>query len=217
MDYLINNDWDEHIAPLFRLEEFKKIEKFLVKEKSILPPKHLIFNAFRQCPFLGLKIVVIGQDPYHGLEQANGLAFSVNNLASIPPSLRNIFKEIKSDYPNFNALNGDLTYLANQGVLLLNSLLTVSQGLPGSHQKAGWQWFTTYIIALISALKTNVVFMLWGKYAQTFIQFIDKEKHLVLTAAHPSPLSYHRGFKGCSHFKKANAYLVEHSIKPVEW
>ncbi len=194
---------------------------FLNKEislnKTIYPPESAIFNAFKMIPFNQYKVVIIGQDPYHGLNQANGLAFSVNRGQKIPASLRNIYKELHNDISVEIPIHGDLTPWANQGVLLLNTVLTVETSLPGSHQKKGWEEFTDAIISEISKELTNIVFLLWGNYAKSKKPLIDGNKHLILEANHPSPLSASRGFFGCKHFSKTNLYLTEHGKSPINW
>jgi uracil-DNA glycosylase len=176
-----------------------------------------LFNALQLCPLSSLKVVIIGQDPYHGAGQANGLSFSVNDGIKVPPSLQNIFKELKTDIPGFEIpTSGNLEAWAKQGILMLNAVLTVQAGLPGSHKKYGWQNFTDAIIKLISDKKQHVVFLLWGNYAITKSELIDSNKHLVLTAAHPSPLA--RGaFFGSKHFSKTNNYLTANGLTPVNW
>ncbi len=185
---------------------------------QFFPPKSLIFNAFEYCHFDDVKVVILGQDPYYKKGQAHGLAFSVPDGIPIPPSLRNIFKEIQSNHPAWTIpKSGNLKHWADQGVLLLNSALTVKRGKPGSHQGLGWETFTNAVIQKISEEKEHIVFLLWGAYAQEKGKNIDTTKHLLLTAAHPSPLSAHRGFFGCDHFNKANEYLKQHHIKPIDW
>jgi uracil-DNA glycosylase len=183
----------------------------------VYPPGKEIFNAFNHCPMRAVKVVILGQDPYHGPGQAHGLSFSVKQGIRFPPSLLNIFKEIKSDIGLDMPPNGDLTRWANQGVFLLNATLTVRAYQAGSHQNQGWETFTDEVIKAISFQRENVVFMLWGAYAQKKAELIDTEKHLILKAPHPSPLSAHRGFLGCRHFSKANEYLIEKQLKPIEW
>jgi uracil-DNA glycosylase len=185
--------------------------------RTIYPPQKTIFAALELCPLSKTNVVILGQDPYHGPEQANGLAFSVTSGQKIPPSLQNIYKEIASDTGSACVTNGDLTPWAEQGVLLLNACLTVEASEAGSHQGWGWEPFTDTIIKTVSDAQPSVVFMLWGKFAQSKMPLIDTTKHLVLTAAHPSPLSAHRGFLGCRHFSQANKYLEQHSIKPINW
>lgn len=194
---------------------FIKTEKAL--NKTIYPPGQFIFNAFNHTSFNNVKVVILGQDPYHGQGQAHGLSFSVADGVRPPPSLINIFKELHDDtglpIPN----TGNLTPWADHGVLLLNASLTVRAGEPNSHAKIGWTQFTDSVISIISKEKEHVVFMLWGKYAQEKQALIDETKHLVLKAAHPSPYSAHSGFFGCMHFSKANKYLMDNGIDPVDW
>jgi uracil-DNA glycosylase len=177
----------------------------------------LVFDAFNQCPLKKLKVIIIGQDPYHGPNQANGLSFSVSKGVTIPPSLKNIFKEISNNIPTFTTpIHGDLSYWAKQGVLLLNAILTVEANKPGSHKKMGWEEFTNEVITKLNHEKTNLVFLLWGNFAQSKAVLIDANKHLVLTAAHPSPLA--RGaFFGNKHFSKTNAYLKLNNQVPIDW
>lgn len=209
------------ISSEFQKEYFKALEKFIKREKeagkNIFPPEPNVFNAFQKCPFENIKVVVLGQDPYHGFGQANGLAFSVNKGVRIPPSLKNIFKELKTDLGCTIPDHGDLTAWANEGVLLLNAVLTVEEGKPGSHQHKGWEQFTDEVIRTISREKKGVVFLLWGNYAKGKIDLIDAEKHLILTASHPSPLSAYNGFFHCKHFSKANLYLTQQGKKPINW
>ncbi len=184
---------------------------------SIYPPGKLIFNAFNHCSFDDLKVVIIGQDPYHGAGQANGLCFSVNNGVSKPPSLINIFTEVKNDTGKEIPESGNLERWAKQGVLLLNATLTVRANSPGSHQNKGWEAFTDAVIQTISNDRENIVFLLWGAYAQKKGLVIDKEKHLVLKSAHPSPFAAHKGFFGNGHFSKTNQYLKSKGLPPIDW
>jgi uracil-DNA glycosylase len=216
-----DESWYELLIEDFSKEYFIKLDQFLLEEKNrgyeILPPDLEIFEALNQTPFDKVKVVIIGQDPYHGPMQANGLCFSVNDGIPFPPSLRNIFKELKSDI-NFNTpKSGNLTSWAKQGVLLLNSTLTVRLNEANSHSKIGWQIFTDKIISEVSSKKENIVFILWGAHAQNKLSLIDKNKHLVLQSAHPSPLSASRGFFGCKHFSKTNKYLINKNIEPINW
>jgi uracil-DNA glycosylase len=185
--------------------------------QKIYPPAKLIFNAFEQCPFDQLKVVILGQDPYHGPGQAHGLCFSVNDGVEFPPSLRNIFKEIHEDTGAPIPASGNLTRWAQQGVLLLNATLTVRAHLAGSHQKKGWEQFTDAVIHLVADRLEHVVFILWGNYAISKAGFVDQRKHLVLQSVHPSPLSASRGFFGNHQFSKANKYLQEHGKEPIVW
>src|SRR5574344_1090083 len=220
MDIKIDESWKKHLAPEFQKEYFKKLTDFVREEyhtTRIYPPGNLIFNAFTLCPFDKVKVVIIGQDPYHGPGQAHGLCFSVNDGIQFPPSLMNIFKEIKADIGHDSPTSGNLTRWAEQGVLLLNATLTVRAHQAGSHQKKGWEEFTDAAIKLLSADKEHLVFILWGSYAQSKAMYIDKSKHLVLMSAHPSPLSAYRGFFCNKHFSRANDYLVQNGETPIKW
>lgn len=223
MDVKLEKTWKERLLPEFEKPYFNELTAFIKKEytdATIYPhPKH-IFRAFDLCPFGDVKVVILGQDPYHGKGQANGLCFAVNEGTAIPPSLRNIFKEINSDLgriPAKEVSSGDLTYWARQGVLLLNATLTVRAQTPGSHQGKGWEEFTDGAIKALSDEKENLVFLLWGNYAKKKGAVIDRNKHLVLESAHPSPFSADSGFFGSKHFSKTNEYLKEHGKKPVDW
>ena len=211
----------EHLKKEVSSEYMHQLKFFLQNEiqkgKSIYPPTELIFNAFKLIPYTDYKVVIIGQDPYHGFSQANGLAFSVQADQKIPPSLKNIFKELKNDVGIEAPMHGDLSAWAKQGVLLMNSVLTVEQGLPSSHQKKGWERFTDTIIENLSADLTGIVFMLWGNYAKSKKPLINSRKHLILEANHPSPLSANRGFFNCKHFSKSNNYLIEQGKTPINW
>lgn len=201
---------------MMQLREFLKNEQ--TEGRIIYPPNKLIFNAFNHTPFNNVKIVVIGQDPYHGVNQAHGLSFSVQKGITVPPSLQNIFKELQTDIPGFRLPDhGDLTSWADQGVLLLNATLTVEAAKPGSHQKKGWEKFTDRVISELSARRSGLVFLLWGRYAQTKGELIDNDKHYILKAAHPSPFSAYSGFFGCKHFSKANEYLNKNGQKEIDW
>jgi uracil-DNA glycosylase len=190
---------------------------YLIDEPPVYPPAPLVFSALELCPPDKVRVVILGQDPYHGAGQAMGLSFSVPDGTKIPPSLQNIYKEIASDLDQPIPNSGDLTHWAKQGVLLLNSTLTVEAGHAGSHQGKGWEQFTNQVIRTVSEQQDQVVFMLWGKFAEAKSNLIDESKHLILTAPHPSPLSAHRGFLGCKHFSQCNVYLQNHSIKPIAW
>lgn len=216
----IHQSWKEPLLEEFSKPYFLNLKNFLVEEKAkhrIYPPGKFIFHAFNSTPFDNVKVVIIGQDPYHGTGQAHGLCFSVPFGIKPPPSLVNIFKEIQDDlglpFPN----HGNLEYWAMQGVLLLNATLTVRANQAGSHQGKGWEEFTNHTISKLSELKTNLVFLLWGKYAQNKAELIDKSKHHVLEAPHPSPFSAHSGFFGCKHFSKTNKILEENGIEPIDW
>lgn len=220
MQVNIEDSWKEVLSNVFIKDFFSNLVSFVKDEYQthvVYPPGKEIFNAFNHCPMRAVKVVILGQDPYHGPGQAHGLSFSVKHGIHFPPSLLNIFKEIKSDIGLDMPPNGDLTRWANQGVFLLNATLTVRANQAGSHQNQGWETFTDEVIKAISFQRENVVFMLWGAYAQKKAELIDTEKHLILKAPHPSPLSAHRGFLGCRHFSKANEYLIEKQLKPIEW
>lgn len=216
----IEKSWKDLLSDQFDQDYFIELTNFVKQEFAkyrVFPPGKLIFNAFKQTPFDTVKVVILGQDPYHGYRQAHGLAFSVQEGIPIPPSLRNIFKEIESDIGRSTTENGDLTRWANQGVFLLNSTLTVRQGLAGSHQGKGWEIFTDEVIKTLSDNKENLVFLLWGNYARNKSKLINSKKHLILEAPHPSPFSAHNGFFGCKHFSKTNEYLTKNKIQNVEW
>lgn len=216
----IEESWREYLQQEFDKPYFANLVNFVKSEYSttkVFPPGKLIFNAFNLCPFDQVKVVILGQDPYHDDGQANGLCFSVNDNVQFPPSLQNIFKEISDDLGKPVPASGDLTRWAKQGVLLLNATLTVRAHQAGSHQNKGWEQFTDAVIAELSEKREHLVFMLWGSYAKAKGAMIDKSKHLVLTSVHPSPLSVYRGFFGNKHFSKANAYLREHNIKEIDW
>lgn len=220
MNVKIEESWKDHLSSEFEKEYFKTLVSFVKQEyksKTIYPPGSQIFNAFNHCSFNDVSVVIIGQDPYHGPKQAHGLCFSVNEGVPMPPSLLNIFKEIKSDIGKPIPPNGSLVKWADQGVLLLNATLTVEAGKPGSHQNRGWEEFTDAVIKAISDNKQHVVFMLWGAYAQKKGAMIDRSKHHILESPHPSPFSAHRGFLGNRHFSRANEYLKEKGLKEIEW
>ena len=221
MDVKIEKGWKEALKEEFEKEYFIKLTEFVKAEYSgqtpIYPPAGLIFNAFEHCPFNKVKVVILGQDPYHGAGQANGLCFSVNKGVPFPPSLLNIFKEIELDTGSRIPQDGDLTRWSDQGVLLLNATLTVRAGQAGSHQKRGWEEFTDAAIRKLATMRENIVFILWGSYAQKKGAFIDRSRHLVLSSPHPSPLSAYQGFFGNHHFSRANGYLIEHEIEPINW
>jgi uracil-DNA glycosylase len=221
MDVKIEASWKELLKSEFSKPYFRQIPVHLKTEraqgKSIFPPGPLIFNAFNTTPVDKVKVVILGQDPYHGRGQAHGLAFSVPNGIAPPPSLINILKELNDDIGINVPNHGNLTHWAKQGVFLLNASLTVRSGEPMSHAKIGWADFTNAVIKKISDAKDHVVFMLWGKFAQEKRTLIDESKHLILRSVHPSPLSAHGGFFGCKHFSKANAWLISKGIDPVDW
>ena len=222
MDVKIHESWKKHLEAEFGKEYFQKLVEFVkgeYKTKMVYPKAKDIFSAFEFCHFDDVKVVILGQDPYHGQNQANGLCFSVSDGIAVPPSLQNIYKEI---YENFGLkgplpTSGDLSHWARQGVLLLNATLTVVASQAGSHQKKGWEEFTDAVIRAVSDQKENVVFLLWGRYAQQKGLIIDREKHLVLESAHPSPFSAYSGFFGNRHFVKTNEYLKERGKPEVQW
>lgn len=221
MDVKIEGSWKQALKAEFDKPYFKQIVLHIKTEKgqgkTIYPPGSRIFHAFDQTPIDQVKVVILGQDPYHGAGQAHGLSFSVPNGVPPPPSLINIFKEIQTDIGVDPPRHGNLEHWAKQGVLLLNASLTVRAGEPMSHSKIGWAVFTDMVIKTISEKKKHVVFMLWGKFAREKKILIDTSKHLVLESAHPSPLSAHNGFFGSRHFSKANEYLVKNRIEPIDW
>ena len=220
MEVRIDPSWKERLQTEFDKPYFKTLTDFVREEYShgpVYPPARLIFNAFDLCPFDKVKVVIIGQDPYHEPGQAHGLCFSVNDGIPFPPSLRNIFKEISDDLGKPVPVSGDLTRWARQGVLLLNATLTVRAGLAGSHQGRGWEEFTDAVIRELNAGRDGLVFILWGSYAKKKGAMIDRSRHLVLCSAHPSPLSAYNGFFGNHHFSQANDWLVAHGENPVDW
>ena len=221
MDVTIEPTWKEAPQDEFSKEYFEKLTSFVKEEYrkgAVYPAPKNIFRAFDLCPFSAVKVVVLGQDPYHGPGQANGLCFAVGKDVPLPPSLQNIFKELESDLGKpLEHRTGDLERWAKQGVLLLNATLTVRAREAGSHQEEGWEHFTDAVIRALSDRREHLVFMLWGNYAKAKGAHIDRSKHLVLEAAHPSPFSAHSGFFGCKHFSRANAYLKEHGEDPIDW
>lgn len=217
---VIQNDWQQILAPEFQKPYYQQLQTFVKEEyqtQTIYPKKENILNALKQTPFDQVKVVILGQDPYHGPNQSHGLAFSVQPGVKIPPSLRNIFKELASDLGIQPATSGDLTAWANQGVLLLNTVLTVRAGVAHSHQKKGWEQFTDAIITQLNAREKPVVFILWGRPAQQKAAMIDTGKHVIIQSVHPSPLSASRGFFGSKPFSKANAALISFGEKPINW
>ncbi|MDR1502244.1 MAG: uracil-DNA glycosylase [Prevotella sp.] len=220
MDVKIEESWKEQLIDEFDKDYFVKLTDFVRNEyrtRQIFPPAKLIFNAFEHTPFDKVKVVILGQDPYHNDGQAHGLSFSVPDGIPAPPSLVNIFKEINRDMGIPVPKSGNLTRWANQGVLLLNATLTVQAHMAGSHQKKGWEAFTDAAIHKLAEGRENIVFILWGAYAQKKAAFIDMNKHLVLRSVHPSPLSAHNGFFGNNHFTEANKYLKSKGIEPIKW
>lgn len=220
MDVKIEESWKEQLKDEFEKDYFIKLTDFIRNEyrtRQIFPPAKLIFNAFEHTPFNQVKVVILGQDPYHNDGQAHGLSFSVPDGIRQPPSLVNIFKEINRNLSIPVPQSGNLTRWANQGVLLLNATLTVQAHMAGSHQKKGWESFTDAAIHKLAEKRENIVFILWGAYAQKKASFIDPNKHLILKSVHPSPLSAHNGFFGNDHFSKTNDFLIQKGIKPIEW
>ena len=220
MQVKIEESWRQRLQKEFDSAYFEKLTNFVRNEYQhyrVFPPGRLIFNAFNLCPFDKTKVVIIGQDPYHELGQAQGLSFSVPDGVRIPPSLVNIYKEIQDDLGIPVNTSGDLTRWALQGVLLLNATLTVREGQAGSHQRQGWEQFTDAVIRVLAQERTGLVFILWGSYAQSKAYMIDQRKHLVLKSVHPSPLSAHRGFFGNHQFSQTNAYLVKQGLTPIQW
>ena len=220
MDVRIETSWKSKLYNEFQKDYFTRLSEYVKEEYragTIYPPGGLIFNAFDLCPFESVKAVIIGQDPYHGPGQAHGLCFSVREGIDFPPSLINIFKEVESDMGYRTYRSGNLGRWATQGVLLLNATLTVRAHLAGSHQHKGWEEFTDAVISILNREKENLVFFLWGAYAQRKGEAIDRSKHLVLESVHPSPLSASRGFFGNKHFSRCNDYLTEKGINPIDW
>jgi len=218
----LDESWKYGLSEFLLSPKMDELKAFLVEEKKadkiIYPPNHLIFNALNTTPLDRVKVVILGQDPYHGPNQAHGLSFSVQKGVALPPSLRNIFHELHADVGVERPKHGDLTHWAEQGVLLLNAVLTVEAGQPTSHQKRGWEEFTDHVIDVLNEQREHIVFILWGAYAQRKGQRINQDKHLVLKAAHPSPLAANRGgFFGCKVFSKSNNYLKQHGIEPIDW
>jgi uracil-DNA glycosylase len=217
----LDESWLAHLRPEFEKPYMKELKKFLVAEKGrqkvIYPPGAEIFSAFSKTPFETVKLVILGQDPYHGPGQAHGLSFSVRTGVRVPPSLVNIYKELERDLGIPRSKNGSLENWTEQGVLLLNSVLTVAKATAGAHRGKGWEIFTDAAIASLAEKRENIVFLLWGSYAQKKGRFIDRNKHYVLESVHPSPLSAHRGFIGNGHFSEANEYLIKKNKTPIDW
>ena len=220
MEVKISADWRDILQPEFDKPYFEQLTKFVRSEygtTQVFPAGRNIFRAFDKCPFESLKVVIIGQDPYHGVGQANGLCFSVDDGVPFPPSLQNIFKEINDDLGVAVPASGNLDRWAEQGVLLLNAVLTVRAHEAASHAGRGWEQFTDAVVRIINERKQGIVYMLWGNYAQRKGQVADASKNLILKSVHPSPLSVYRGFFGCKHFSKANEFLIANGMKPIDW
>lgn len=221
MDVKIEQSWKDVLSTEFEKEYFKKLTDFVRGEylsgKTIYPEPKNIFNAFNLCPLSNVNVVIIGQDPYHEPGQAHGLCFSVEQGTEFPPSLQNIYKEIESDIGHKSITNGDLSAWARQGVLLLNSTLTVQAHIAASHSGKGWETFTDSVIRAVNENRKNVVYLLWGSFAQKKAEFVDAQNNLILKSAHPSPLSAYRGFFGNHHFSQANEYLVQNGKMPIDW
>lgn len=218
-DVKIDKTWKAVLKPEFKKPYWEELTEFVRGQYlsgKVYPPAKNVFRAFDLCPLDKVKVVIVGQDPYHGERQANGLSFAVNDGITLPPSLKNIYKEIQSDLGITPLSSGDLSRWASQGVLMLNSVLTVSAGNPASHKDKGWEKFTDAVIKTLNENRKNIVYLLWGKYAQTKGEVINREKNLVLTSGHPSPYSAHLFF-GNNHFSKCNKYLNEHGIKIIDW
>ena len=221
MDVKIEQSWKDVLNGEFEKDYFVKLTEFVRSEylsgRAIYPKAKNIFNAFNLCPIDNVRVVIIGQDPYHEPGQAHGLCFSVEHGVDLPPSLINIYKEIESDLGHKSITNGDLSSWARQGVLLLNSTLTVQAHIAASHSGKGWERFTDSVIRAVNENRKNVVYMLWGSFAQKKAEFVDNQNNLILKSAHPSPLSAYRGFFGNHHFSKANEYLIQNGKKPIDW
>lgn len=217
---MLNNDWDDVLKVVFEGEGFKKFYHIVENEyntKTIFPPKDYIFNALKLTPYKNVKVVIVGQDPYHGIGEAHGLSFSVQKGIKVPPSLKNIYKELESDLGISPINEGDLSYWAKQGVLLLNAVLTVEKDKPASHRNLGWERLTDYIIKTLNNKKEPMVFILWGNFAKEKKNLITNPKHLVLTSAHPSPFSASYGFFGSKPFSKTNEFLIQNNQDPIDW
>lgn len=220
MEIKIDSSWKPYLATAFNQPYFEELVNFVKQEyaqHTVYPPARQIFRAFDLCKFEDTKVVILGQDPYHGHNQANGLCFSVNPSVTTPPSLVNIFKEIKNEFGQPLPINGDLTRWAAQGVLLLNATLTVRAGQPGSHQHKGWETFTDAVISTLARNRANLVFLLWGNYARQKEVLIDPARHLILKSTHPSPYAADKGFFGNNHFIQTNDYLIRHGLRPIAW
>ena len=220
MNVKLEPSWKQALAAEFDQPYFQELAAFVKNEyqnATVYPPPPFIFRALDRCPFDQVKVVILGQDPYHGDGQANGLCFSVNDGVPLPPSLHNIYQELFADVGKPLSASGNLDSWADQGVLLLNATLTVRSGIAGSHQHKGWERFTDAIVQVLSDQREDLVFLLWGAYAQKKGQIINRTQHLVLEAAHPSPLSAHSGFFGCRHFSQTNLYLMLHGRDPINW
>ena len=217
---MIGNDWDEKLSIIWHSEGYKKFQKIIDNEyntKTIFPPKDHIFYALQLTPYKNTKVVIVGQDPYHGIGEAHGLSFSVQKGVKIPPSLQNIYKELKDDLNIPIAQTGDLTKWATEGVLMLNAVLTVEKDKPASHRGKGWELLTDYIIKILNNKEEPVVFILWGNFAKEKQKYITNPQHLVITSAHPSPFSARNGFFGSRPFSKTNNYLKSHHLKEIDW
>lgn len=217
---MIGNDWDEKLSLIWNSEGFKKFYNVVeneYNEKVVFPPKEDIFRALKLTPYDKVKVVIVGQDPYHGEREANGLSFSVHPGIKIPPSLQNIYKELCNDLGFSVPNNGDLTKWANEGVLMLNAILTVEKDKPASHHNLGWELFTDYVIKIINLKDEPVVFILWGNFAKEKSALITNPKHFIISSPHPSPFSANRGFFGSKPFSKTNDFLVRNRIKPIDW
>lgn len=217
---MIGNDWDDVLKVIWQSPNFNKFYKHILSlydKEVIYPPKDLIFNALKLTPYKDTKVVIMGQDPYHGENEAMGLSFSVDKSVKIPPSLKNIYKELYDDLGIKPANYGDLTKWAQEGVLLLNSVLTVKKDMPASHRNIGWEPMTDYIIRVLNAKTSPVVFILWGNFAKSKVHLITNKKHLIITSAHPSPFSCRYGFFGSKPFSKTNEFLIKNNMKPIDW
>lgn len=217
---MIGNDWDNKLSVIWQSEGFKKFLKVIDSEyerTTIFPPKNYIFNALKLTPYSNTKVVIVGQDPYHGEKEAHGLSFSVQEGVKIPPSLQNIYKELQSDLNIPIAKTGDLTKWAKEGVLLLNAVLTVEKDRPASHRNIGWELLTDYIIKVLNNKEESIVFILWGKFAKEKKAYITNPNHLIIESAHPSPFSANYGFFGSKPFSKTNNFLIQKGIKPIDW